>query len=291
MKNYIDYKEELRILVQQYPKHYAKMLKHNKNYYELYTWILQNTQKLADPYYKLSTKVYWILNDIIDFPICSNESCKKPIYRNVRSITEGYNKLYHDDNGNIIPRQEIYCNSVCAGTSQKTKNKTITTNNIRYNADYPMQCQWFQDEITQTSLSKYNVKRYSMTEEWLKKYEATSNDKYGANNIMQTDIGKIAFRNSCLKTLNVEHPSQSHNVRLKQQSKYSFNNTKFDSAPELAFYIWLSDNNVNFEYQPNIFFEYEFNQKIHRYYPDFIVEGQYIEIKGDHFFKEDGTMQ
>ena len=25
--------------------------------------------------------------------------------------------------------------------------------------------------------------------------------------------------------------------------------------------------------------------------PDFIVEGQIIEIKGDHFFKEDGTMQ
>ena len=25
--------------------------------------------------------------------------------------------------------------------------------------------------------------------------------------------------------------------------------------------------------------------------PDFIVEGTIIEIKGDHFFKEDGTMQ
>ena len=25
--------------------------------------------------------------------------------------------------------------------------------------------------------------------------------------------------------------------------------------------------------------------------PDFLVDGHYVEIKGDHFFKKDGTMQ
>ena len=47
---------------------------------------------------------------------------------------------------------------------------------------------------------------------------------------------------------------------------------------------------MNFEYQPKICFQYSFNGKNHKYFPDFIVDGKYIEIKGDHFFKEDGTM-
>ena len=37
--------------------------------------------------------------------------------------------------------------------------------------------------------------------------------------------------------------------------------------------------------------QYIFDGKCHQYMPDFIVEGQVVEIKGDHFFKEDGTMQ
>jgi hypothetical protein len=30
--------------------------------------------------------------------------------------------------------------------------------------------------------------------------------------------------------------------------KYMYDSIKFDSAPELAFYIWLKDNNIEFEY-------------------------------------------
>ena len=29
----------------------------------------------------------------------------------------------------------------------------------------------------------------------------------------------------------------------------------------------------------------------HKYHPDFLVEDKIVEIKGNHFFKEDGTMQ
>ena len=38
-------------------------------------------------------------------------------------------------------------------------------------------------------------------------------------------------------------------------------------------------------------FKYIFNGKQHFYFPDFYVDGYYVELKGDHFFKEDGTMQ
>ena len=65
----------------------------------------------------------------------------------------------------------------------------------------------------------------------------------------------------------------------------------FDSKPELAYYIWLKDNGIEFTYQPNISFEYEFNNEHHVYEPDFLVEETIVELKGDHFFKDDGTMQ
>lgn len=56
-------------------------------------------------------------------------------------------------------------------------------------------------------------------------------------------------------------------------------------------YIYLSDNNVDFKYQPDISFKYEYKGKILYYFPDFKIDNSYYEIKGRHFFKKDGTMQ
>ena len=55
-------------------------------------------------------------------------------------------------------------------------------------------------------------------------------------------------------------------------------------------YIYLTDKSIDFQYKPKICIQYTYNNEIHYYNPDFIVEGHIIEIKGDHFFKEDGTM-
>ena len=38
-------------------------------------------------------------------------------------------------------------------------------------------------------------------------------------------------------------------------------------------------------------FYYEFDRSKHAYEPDFLIEGHLVEVKGDHFFKENGTMQ
>lgn len=46
------------------------------------------TPKLNDPYYNLKTKIFWILNDIHDFPIC--QVCGKEIKKNVISVNLGY---------------------------------------------------------------------------------------------------------------------------------------------------------------------------------------------------------
>jgi hypothetical protein len=68
---------------------------------------------------------------------------------------------------------------------------------------------------------------------------------------------------------------------------YIYNDVCFDSSWELAYYIYLIDHNINFEYQPKVEITYtgEDNLK-HNYYPDFKVDNKLQEIKGNQFFNE-----
>ena len=93
------------------------------------------------------------------------------------------------------------------------------------------------------------------------------------------------LNNTILKKYNVKNIMHVHDFFIKGCKFYCYNNVMFDSSWELAYYIWLKDNNINFEYQPNISFDYEYNNKIHKYKPDFKVNNEIIEIKGDQFIK------
>ncbi len=55
------------------------------------------------------------------------------------------------------------------------------------------------------------------------------------------------------------------------------------SSYELAFVIYCLDNNIPIE-RCNLVYDYEYEGKHHRYYPDFIVNNTIVEIKG--FFTE-----
>lgn len=59
----------------------------------------------------------------------------------------------------------------------------------------------------------------------------------------------------------------------------------FDSSWELAYYIYLRDFGIPFEYHPDIEFPYKKeldDDKFHVYRPDFKVHNRFIEIKGTH---------
>ena len=53
-----------------------------------------------------------------------------------------------------------------------------------------------------------------------------------------------------------------------------------DSSWELAFVMYHLDNNITIERNNKTYFEYIFENSIHRFFPDFIVDGTFIEIKG-----------
>ena len=74
--------------------------------------------------------------------------------------------------------------------------------------------------------------------------------------------------------------------RSHAKSKYEYKLISFDSAPELALFIWCEDHGIDFKFHPDLAFEYTYEGKTHVYHPDFIINGELIEIKGDHFFKD-----
>lgn len=89
---------------------------------------------------------------------------------------------------------------------------------------------------------------------------------------MKSPVGRLEFTNAFYEKYEAHNPGQVPEIRRKAAAKYSYDNNRFDSAPEVAFYIWLKDNNKQFTYHPDEFLSYDFNGIAYRYFPDFKVE-------------------
>lgn len=159
-----------------------------------------------------------------------------------------------------------------------------------------------QEKTKQTCLTKYGVEHVTQTDIYKEKTKQTCLSKYGVEHIAKLDSSKQRFINwitsdefkrksveTCLKKYGITNGGGSDMAHQKMHRKYTYNNLNFDSSWELYLYIFLTDNIIEFEYQPKISFEYKVDNKIHKYFPDFKIENDYIEIKGDHFF-ENNTM-
>jgi len=80
------YKEEIKYLIDNYPDNYSRMIT-SKTRTALKEFIDSQTPLLQDSYYKLSTKCFWILHDLKDFPCC--KTCGKSLKYNVK-VNVGY---------------------------------------------------------------------------------------------------------------------------------------------------------------------------------------------------------
>ena len=138
---------------------------------------------------------------------------------------------------------------------------------------------------------KYGVEYVLQSEHAKLKARETSKSLYGTEHPMQSDVVKTKTKKTLNANYGVDAPAQFHEIRRKQQMRCEYNGMKFDSLYEVAYYIWLVDHNIEFEYEPEVTFTYTYDGKHHVYMPDFKVDGKFIEIKGDHFFNKDGSMR
>lgn len=182
-----------------------------------------------------------------------------------------------------LKRQET-CLKLYGDKNYNNKEQAQQTMLERYGGCYTLNNPVLKEKVQRTNLERYGGISPMCSEEVQKK----SKTNYIQNNGgigFASELVKSKFKKNYKEKFGVEWSSQNPLVRRKQATKYKYENINFDSKPEIAYYIWLKDNNIDFEFQPNVKFEYLYENKLYYYIPDFKVENEYIEIKGLQFFK------
>ena len=182
--------------------------------------------------------------------------------------------------------------------TEEFKEKFKDTCLEKYGVENPIQNKEIMEKRIITCQEKYNNDTFLGSDSHLnnmadirEKIEKTCLKKYGVTNAYKLKTIQEKAHETCLKNNGTTFPAQNYEIFKKSRSKYKYNNIMFDSSWELAYYIWLTDHKIEFEYQPNIKFKYIANEKEHFYYPDFKINDELIEIKGDHFFDKNGNFR
>lgn len=275
MKSDIDYLNELYSLIQNLNSKICTSITRWSKYDELRQWIIAKTPLLNQMNAKIATRIFWILNDIHEFPRC--KTCGKPLMINVSSIIKGYT-IEH-------------CSNRCAQFDPKISNKKKQTCLGKYGVEYAWQSKEVKQKIEDSLMAHYGVKHALASPEVQKKYQDTNMKLYGVKqHIVAKQVVEKAKQTN-INNFGVDNPWKLKEIQDKCKQKYTFEGKNFDSAPEIAFYIWLRDSKIAFEYSPNIFFEYEHDGKIWKYYPDFKVGDILYELKGNQFFENKDPAQ
>ena len=305
--------------------------KSNDIFKDVYKWILESTGFLNDPFWELATKCYCILNgltSIDQFPKCLTDG--KFIKQNIYSITVGFKKHYCSAKcrannpefkkrmaeqrckkyGNIFgPVEKIkktklerygdenYHNSEKASYTRKNfsaerkdeiEQKKRQTWNKKYGVDNPMKNADVQKRQQETCFANHG-RFYGFDYD---KIKVINNQKLNCDWPLQSKSVREKIIQTWFSIYGVSNPMQTPEIQRKQRRRYVYNDKTFDSSSELAFYIWLDDNGIRFKYNESNGIPYEFEGKIHMYFPDFqlLDDNIFVEIKGIHFFRPNGTM-
>ena len=162
---------------------------------------------------------------------------------------------------------------------QSVKDKVVQTLIQNYGEDYDSV---LREKAKQTCITRYGVDNPAKSEVIKDKIKQTTMERYGVDSVLKSDEVWAKIRHTFLLRYGTEHPQFKHT--------YKYDNELFDSSWEVAFYIYHKDlgDDIHRATTP---IAYTHEGKQHFYYPDFIVNGELYEVKGDQFFKEDGTMQ
>lgn len=182
-----------------------------------------------------------------------------------------------------LKRQET-CFKLYGDKNYNNKEQAQQTMLERYGVSYTLNNSVLKEKVQRTNLERYGGISPMCSEEVQKKSKTNYIQNNGGIGFASESV-KSTFKKNYKEKFGVEWSSQNPLVRRKQATKYKYENINFDSKPEIAYYIWLKDNNIDFEFQPNVKFEYLYENKLYYYIPDFKVENEYIEIKGLQFFK------
>ena len=282
-------KEKLELLCKKFPKSYPIILKSSR-FKELLAWIIKKTPLLDDTFFKLSTRIFWILHDMKEFPTCANEQCNNPVKKNVNIVFGNYPQFCSQTCINQSSCHIEACKKTIKkhGGHRKILERSFATYKSKTGYSNPASNPSVIAKARKTYKEKYGYDCAFKDPEALKKRAKTWKAKYGTSHPMKN----IATRKKVAKTTKKNHGVKcmflSDSYNKFSRKVYRHDGYTFASFPELCYYIYLKDHHVDFEFQPKCNFSYLFNGKMHKYTPDFYLkdEDSYVDIKGTQFFED-----
>lgn len=206
--------EEIKSIVLSSPKGYHNVLKAKK---DLMDYIIKMTPELDGENVNISTRIYWLLNDIHELPRC--KSC---------------GKIFHDKNANALTGYGNlrYCSVKCqhadkemqalmseklkaAMNSPETKEKFRQTCLKKFGATSPLASKEIQEKIKKTNLEKFGVDNPLKNEEVRSKVKKTNLERYGAENPFAGEQVKEKIKETLMERYGVDHPAKIEEVKEK----------------------------------------------------------------------------
>lgn len=145
-----------------------------------------------------------------------------------------------------------------------------------------------RDKIEKTNLEKYGTKTPLLNSDCIEKTKQTCLEKYGSETYFGSEVSKEVLSKIVEENHNSNNYEKTLELARKSKSYYRYGGENFDSSWELAFYIYHKDHNLSIIRTP-ISLEYEYGGHLHFYRPDFEINGELIEIKGNQFFDKEGN--
>jgi len=217
------------------------------------------------------------------------------------------------------------CSPKCAANNQRRNEQIKHTLMEKYGVDNVFKSDVFKENLKKHNLKrygtehyfqsedcrkkkeivfqeKYGVKSYTQADEFQDKRKKTSLKKYGVSNYTQTAEFQEKYKKTSLKKYGVDHPMKSLEVFEKQQkNSYYYKDYILPSGKvtRVQGYEDKALNELLLTYREedllisnhDIFtkfgsFEYEYEGKTHRYFPDIflIPENLFIEVKSTRTF-------
>lgn len=249
------------------------------NYQNIEAIYKTKTERYGDPFYNNREKdketVKKHIEENPNYYQEISEKCKKtklelygdPNYVNSEKQKETWNQHKLDDPNFIKDRQKRI---------QKTTLE-------RHGFVSPFELKETQEKSVQTMLKRYGVKYSGQLKETREKWADAIEKRLGVRHNWSDPQTRKNIAQTNLK--------RHGNPFGRTKKKYRYDGVDFDTSFELIYFIYMKLQNKNVERNLSCSFDYEYNGITHRYFPDFKTDDGFVEMKGDQFFKEDGTMK
>lgn len=166
----------------------------------------------------------------------------------------------------------------------------------KYGVSNPTKTKQVHDKMVNTCIERYGVENPSYSEQVIEKIKQnnkasldttkekrkqTNLHKYGVEFAQSADCVKQKAAETNMKRYGVKAPCQNYDILKKCFKNIKYDNIYFDSSWEVAYYIWCKRQGKDIKRNTKM---YKLSNGTYCN-PDFLVDNQLIEIKGDHLKK------